>query len=544
MRSGRLLLFSLLLLQACSDHSNTGGYRILRYNEPAGITGLDPAVNAARVENIWILNQVFNTLVACDSANNLVPVLAKNWTCSEDGKTLLMHLRTDVFFHESPCFGKKRTRKMRAADVIFSLKRLLNSQVASSGTWVLEGLSLETNQGMENPDDSTVLFHLNEPPERFLRKISTPYAGITCEEAISYYGGSFRKNPVGTGAFYLKQWTEGQKLVLRKNTRYFVRDQRGRSLPYLDAIAVSFLKDRQSAFLEFLKGNFDFISGIDGSYKDELVTGGGTLNARYATTVRMYKTPYLKCDYLGFCLDSTASKPLPRAYRDARIRRAISLSINREKLIRYLRRSIGIAAESGIVPSSLAGAEGKKRFEYDPAQAARLLAEAGYPKGKGLPPLPLVISSAYQDIAEFIQQECKNAGIPVQLEVVLPAVQSEWVAGGNAPFFRKSWVADYPDAQNFLFLFLKEQKSPAGPNYTRYSSEQFELLYRSYLNETNDSLKTVYLGNMLNVLQDDMPVIPLYYDEVVYFVSTKVNGLRPGSLNYPRFETVQKTPDS
>ena len=124
------------------------------------------------------------------------------------------------------------------------------------------------------------------------------------KEIVDAYGSDFRSNPIGTGPFKFKRWEENIKLVFRKNPLYFEKDSNNKSLPYLEAVAITFLPDKQSEFLQFAQGNIDFVSGLDGSYKDEILTATGKLRDRYNEQINMIRGPYLNTEYLGFYLNS------------------------------------------------------------------------------------------------------------------------------------------------------------------------------------------------------------------------------------------------
>lgn len=540
------LLFSLLMLMtACSERQSTSGFKILRYNESAGINSLDPA-NASRVENIWAIQQIFNGLVQTDSLMNIIPCLATRWEISANQLEYTFHLRKGVNFHESECFGPQKKRELKAADVIYSLNRIADPATASSGAWTVAPIERNANGRLkiENHGDSILTIFLNQAFSPFLKILATPYCSVIPQEAIEFYGKDFRKHPVGTGPFYLKTWKEGEKLILRKNESYFEK-LNGKSLPLLDAVVFSFLKDKQTAFLEFVKGNFDFISGVDGSFKDELLNASGELRSKYKQSVVLKKTPYLKTDYLGFYLGNENPETLKDPYRNKMVRQAISLGIDREKMIRYLRNNIGKASEGSILPPVLQSKAKHKTPQgaYNPKRAKELLEEAGYKNGKGLPELKLVTSSAYQDLCEYIQKQLEEIGIPVKTEVMMPAINTEMIAAGKAGFFRKSWIADYPDAENYFLLFLAKNKAPDGPNYSHFNNPEFETLYQKLLLKEEAESKEVMIAAADSILQEEMPVIPLYYDEVVYFVKPSVKFLSPNAQNFPAFKYVDKPAD-
>jgi peptide/nickel transport system substrate-binding protein len=532
-------------MTGCGSRQSTSGYKILRYNESAGINSLDPAFSG-RVENIWAIQQIFNGLVQADSAMNIKPCLAHKWDIAANQLEYTFYLRRDVFFHSNACFGDKKARKMVASDLVYSLNRIADPSTASSGAWTVSPIARNEKGELkiESVGDSILKIFLKEPFSPFLKILATPYCSVIPKEAIQYYGNDFRKNPVGTGPFFLQTWKEGEKLILRKNPVYFEQIN-GKPLPYLDAVVFSFLKDKQTAFLEFIKGNFDFISGVDGSYKDELLNASGTLRAKYHGKVMLKKTPYLKTDYLGFYLGNKQSGTLPEAYRNKLVRQAISLGIDRKKMIRYLRNNIGMAAGGSILPPVLQAHQNHKKevLGYDPAKAKRLLEQAGFKDGKGLPELPLVTSPVYQDLCEFIQKQLEEIGIPVKTEIMMPAINTEMIAAGKAGFFRKSWIADYPDAENYFLLFLEKNFAPDGPNYAHFKNENFEKCYRKMLQENNVSRREILIRQADSLLQDEMPVIPLYYDEVVYFIRPQIQFLNPNAQNFPQFKYVDKPAD-
>lgn len=539
------LLILILLISACGKDQSTAGYKILRYNESAGINSLDPA-NASRVENIWAIQQIFNGLVQADSQMQIRPCLAEKWEIAENKLEYTFHLKKGIYFHSNPCFKPSGKKEMTAMDVLFSLNRIADPATASSGAWTVAPIERRSDGSlrMEAIGKYTVKIFLKKPFSPFLKILATPYCSVIPAEAIEFYGKEFRKNPVGTGPFYLKTWKEGEKLILLKNENYF-EQWNGKKLPLLDAVVFSFLKDKQTAFLEFVKGNFDFISGVDGSYKDELLNASGELRAKYKQGVVLKKTPYLKTDYLGFYLGSENAETLPAAYKNKLVRQAIFHGIDREKLIRYLRNNIGKASEGSILPPVLRkqNLRAAKHSAYDQQRAKQLLEQAGFKNGKGLPELKLVTSSAYQDICEYIQKQLEEIGIPIKTEVMMPAINTEMIASGKAGFYRKSWIADYPDAENFYLLFLSQNKSPDGPNYSHFSKQEFENIYLQLLLKEEGENKEELIAAADSLLLDEMPVIPLYYDEVVYFIKPYVKNLSPNAQNFPSFKYVDKPAD-
>ena len=132
-----IFIFTVFFFNACNDNIDLNTKKVFRYNEHRNVTSLDPAF-ARNPQNIWPINQLFNGLVQLDNDLNIKPELATSWKISPDGLTYIFHLRKDVYFHESPVFGKKRTRNVKASDFVYSFNRLSDPKVASPGSWVLQ----------------------------------------------------------------------------------------------------------------------------------------------------------------------------------------------------------------------------------------------------------------------------------------------------------------------------------------------------------------------------------------------------------------------
>ncbi|NTW23400.1 MAG: ABC transporter substrate-binding protein, partial [Lentimicrobium sp.] len=247
-----LFLLFLIITSSCRiKDRDIEGKTVFRYNETAGITSLDPAF-ARNQANIWAVNQLFNGLVQLDSALMIQPCIAKSWSVSPDGKTYTFFLRNDVSFHDHFLFQNGKGRKVTAKDFVFSLQRLADKSVASPGAWVMGPVAIENGKpAITSVDDTTLVIRLNNAFPPFLGMLSMQYCFVVPKEAISYFKTDFRSNPVGTGPFRFKLWKEGVKLVMLKNSNYF-ETENGKRLPYLDAVAVSFIIDKQTAFLEFI----------------------------------------------------------------------------------------------------------------------------------------------------------------------------------------------------------------------------------------------------------------------------------------------------
>ncbi|GAB2661785.1 ABC transporter substrate-binding protein [Flavihumibacter cheonanensis] len=487
---------------------------------------------------MWAAHQLYNTLVEVDSNLQIKPSLATRWEISEDGMVYRFFLRPDVVFHDDPCFPGGKGRRMLASDVVYSLKRIMNPATASSGAWIFND-RVKEKDGFVAINDTVLEVHLIAPFPPILGILSMQYCSVLPKEAVDFYGPDFRSHPVGTGPFQFVALEEGQALIMKRNPSYFETDENGRQLPYLRGIKISFSDSKATEFLLFRQGKLHFVNDIDASFKDEILTKSGGLRKNWEGKITLNKHAYLNIEYLGILVDSNNALVKTSPLRSRAIRQALNYGFDRRKLMLYLRNSIGIAAESGFVPAGLPSFDSLevRGYRFDPIKARKLLEDAGFPEGKGLPEIRLLTVPIYSELASYIVREWQELGIPVKVEVVQKSFLLEQTAQSQALFFRGSWIADYPDAENYLSVFYG--KNPAPPNYTRYHNPAFDQLYEKSLTETNDSLRFELYRQMDRMILEDAPVVPLWYDEVIHLVQPFVKNFEPNSLNLLELRRVE-----
>lgn len=487
---------------------------------------------------MWAVHQLYNTLVEVDSNMRISPSLAKNWDIAADKLTFTFHLRTDVFFQDDAVFVNGKGRKMTAADVVYSFQRIIDKNVASPGAWIFNN-HVDAVNGFKALDDSTFQLKLITPFQPILGILSMQYCSVVAREAVEKYGNDFRSHPVGTGPFQIVTWEEGQALILKKNDHYFEKDIDGNALPYLDGIKISFNESKATEFLEFQQGRLDFINDIDPSFKDEMLTKTGNLKKEWEGKFILQKHPYLNIEYLGILSDTNNVLLKNSPLRLLKIRQAINYGFDRRKMMLYIRNSIGTAAENGFVPQGLPSFDTSIiGYRYDPAMAKQLLAESGFTNGDGLPVIKLLTVPVYSDVASYIANELQQIGIKVQVDIEQKSLLLEQTAKSQALFFLGSWIADYPDAENYLSVFYSKHPSP--PNYTRFNNDLFDKEYDKAIAEKNDSLRYSIYRQMDQLVMSNAPVVPLWYDMVIHLVQPDIKGFEPNSLNLLELRRVRK----
>jgi oligopeptide transport system substrate-binding protein len=529
------LLIFCTLLNSCIVHDHPDK-KIFRYNESSGIATLDPAF-AKNQSIMWPVHQLYSTLVEVDQNMRIQPLLARKWEITPDNLTIRFFLRDDVYFHDDPAFDGGKGRKLTADDVVFSFERITDPATASPGAWIFNG-RVDTLRPFMAVNDSIFELKLLRPFHPILGILSMQYCSVVPREAVLKYRTDFRRHPVGTGPFSFVAWAEGQDMILKRNPNYFEKDSSGYSLPYLDGIKVSFFDSKATEFLEFNQRRLDFINDVDPSFKDELLTRTGNLRKEWTGKLTLRKHPYLNIEYFGILADTTSSEVKNSPLNKKTFRQAINHAIDRRKMILYMRNSIGTAAESGFVPSGLPSFDPElvKGFTYDVEKAKRLLNESGYSNATAK--ITLLTIPTYANLATYVANELEQIGILTKVEVVQKSLLLEQTSKGKAMFFRGSWIADYPDAENYLAVFYS--KNPAPPNYTRYHNHVYDSLYELSLSEKNDSVRYALYRQMDQLIIEDAPVVPLWYDMVLHVSHNNIHGFVPNSLNMLELRRVKK----
>jgi peptide/nickel transport system substrate-binding protein len=528
-------------LNACnSPYQDDPSLTVFRYNEFSNITSLDPAF-AKDQANIWAANQLYNGLLQLDDHLHIQPCIAKEWAIDSSGTTYLFHLRTDVYFHDHSAFNGGKGRSVTAQDFVYSFNRLLDPAITSPGTWVFSKVAQdEQGYAFQAINDSTLQIRLIESFPPFAGILTMIYCSVVPEEVIRETGKDFRRNPVGTGPFRFQTWKENVKLVLVRNDNYFEYDE-GIRLPYLDAVAITFLIDRQSAFLEFVKGKLDFLSGLDQSYKDELLTREGVLREKYHGKFLMMTQPYLNTEYLGILVDTTLETVKNSPLRHKQVRQAINHGFDRRKMIRYLRNNIGYPGLYGIIPPGLPAFDSSlTAYDYNPDKARQLIKEAGFNDPAEIPGITLHTTSEYVDLFKYIQHQMEDIGLRISIEVNPAATLMQMKAYSKINFFRASWIADYPDEENYLALFTSKNLAPAGPNYSRFRNRFYDSLYEKAQHTTIEAERMEIYRKMNQVMMDEAPVVILYYDQVLRFTQINIQNLGTNPLNLLSLKRVKK----
>ncbi len=523
--------------------------KVFSMNFPLGIETLEPVMSNSP-QTIWVITLLMEGLVAYDKTNNIAPQLARSWQISDDGLRYTFNLRTDVRFHDDPCFKNKKGRSVTSKDFKYCLERVNDPATKTRGLWVfrdkikgtrefIESLRIKNSKeknsisGLTTPDDSTLVIALYEPFAPFLSLLTMTYGYVYPREAVEYYGNNLGQHPVGTGPFKFNKWELDRLLVLEKNINYYEFDSAGRRLPYLDEIHYTFTQSVETEFFDFIGGKYDYHEPSAETI-DALSDDNGKLVKPDEKSYRLIRQPWLNTVY--FIMIQNESLPAAKKspfLNNKKLRQALNFAIDRERIVKYVLKNRGIPAHNGPLPVGIPGYDSlTKGYKYDIKKAKGLLSEAGYANGKGLD-LTLIISNdeMQKSIAIAVQEQLKETGIELKIEQVLQATLNTKQQDGEYAFTRGNWGADYYDPENFMALFYSKNIIPHGPNKTGYTNGTIDSLYEKSIRITDFEERKKIYNEMERIVIDDAAWVYLFYNQRIYLLQNDVHGFYLDGLN-------------
>lgn len=555
------LLIALLFLISCKESPKKaiseerkakgsvsfGG--IFRINENEYFSSLFPQ-HVDEIIAEQIASQVYEGLVKL-SPNDLsvLPAVAEKWEISNNAKTFTFHIRKGVTFHDDACFENGIGREVTANDFKYCFEKLCTyNEAMNSGFYIFQDRVVGANayfestkahkelkggvSGIKVIDDFTLQLDLEYPYLGFLNLLTMPFTWVFPKEAIEKYGSEMHTHCVGTGPFFVKDAKHDESLILARNTSYWAKDKFGNQLPYLDIVKFTFNKEKTAEFLEFKKGNLDLISGLPLEMRKEVLDE----NTKGNNTFNLNITPIMSLSYYGF---QTQGK----LFQNKKLRQAFNYAIDRDMICKFVLLDEAKPAVYGIIPPTFPGYNSSaiKGFNFNPQLARKLLAEAGYPNGKGFPiDFSLLLNSGGDrniEVAQAIQKMlAENLNIPIKLNVLPFPQKLEMENRGSAQFWKSGWVADYPDPQSFLDLFygkLVPDSAGFSPvNSSRYINNLFDSLYEAALKEVDVTKRYMLYQKADQVAIDDAAFMPIYYDQNTYLTQKYVHNLNFNALDY------------
>ncbi len=533
------LLVLTLLASACAPATpgtgGTSGDLDANQEYRANINGDPPSLDpnaSAWDQSIAVISLAYRGLLSFKEDLSLQPAVAKelpstaNGGISAVGKTYTLKLRTDVKWSE----GKPVTAK----DFEYSIKRLLDPKLGAEYASFYYGIvgaeafntALGTKASPKNPDaaalaklrdgvgakatdDATLQFTLSEPRSSFLSLLALHAAVPVRQDIIEAKGDKWYVDPanyVGNGPFMVTEYLSKDHITLVPNPNFYG------TKPKLKKVTLLMVEDVNANYAAYLNGERD-ITAVP-SPNVPVVMGDPALKDQ------ILRAPRLATYALQF-----NNKVAP--FDNAKVRKAFSMAIDRVTFIDKVRRGIGKPALSWI-PPGMPGhqADLGKEWAFDAAKAKQMLADAGFPEGKGLPPTAFQYSNTANNqlMAVFIQAQFKdNLGLDVKLEPMESAEFSKLVSGNRHMMGLVGWAADYPDPDNWLPELFG---SKGGNNHTQYSNPSLDTLMQKAITESDPAKRLDMWGQAQKMAVDDLPMAFLFHDERFVLVKPYVKGLK------------------
>ncbi len=502
-----LLTLVCLLAAAGAAPADDGVYRRPIGNDPST---LDPALS----NDIYggaVMQQIFDGLVSFDQTLSITPSLAQFWRASRDGLTWTFTLRKGIHFHHG--------REVTADDVVYSLTRVLDPRLKSGAADLFTNIrgaaefrrgEVPRVSGLAALDRYTVQVSLAEASVPFVSLLAVGQAKIVPRDVAERDPAGFGVKPVGTGPFRFERWERGREIVLAANPEYFDGPPRLSRLVY--RIFPGGQLDR--VYEEFLKGELEDTQPPTREYRRSVTSSRHVYVRRPMFSVRFY----------GF---NTRMKPLD----DRRVRQALVAAVDREAIIEEIHLAKHTVARGIVPPGTLGFNPALVVPSYDPARARALLAEAGYPGGRGLPKIEIwssVTNDAIQREHELIRRSLAAVGVQAEFKYLTdwPAF-SKALTEGRLPAFLYAWYADVPDPDNFVTK-LFHSKSPR--NYTRYHNPVVDELLNVARTTAEPLRRVEHYRRAEQLIIDDAVVLPVWhynYERLFqpWVRSVEVNGL-------------------
>jgi len=519
---------------------------ILNWNEATPVGDLFP-LGLATAAEYRVASLVYQGLVRLDPVDlTVAPCLAESWKVSEDGRTYTFTLRKEVYFHPDPTLFPDGPRSVGAKEVVACFKRLCTATPDNQMFWLFQGRVkgadehyYATREGRTPPDLDGVRVKDERTLEVELLRPEPLFLQILAHQGCWIYPEALAKSPigqrpiVGTGPFRSRVRSEGGTYVFERAPNYWDRDEHGDPLPFLDGVRVTFDPDRSRELDEFLTGHLAILVDPPLERMAELSDPMDRTTGR--PRFELNRMPALAVQYYGF----NADRP---PFHDVRVRKAFALAIDQRYLVDSVLRGAAIVADHGLVPSGLKDYPNQRvrGLLFAPDSARRLLAEAGYPGGRGFPSVRLHVNNdgfGYVRVAEAVQAMIeRELGIGL-LVSVLPADQHyALIDNGGALMWRQGWVADYPDPENFLTLFygrnaVLDTALPSPLNTTRYHNARFDSLFQAARVTTDPHARLVMLAEAEDQAMRDVTVAPLYHESLVRLTQPWLKGLPPNAMD-------------
>jgi peptide/nickel transport system substrate-binding protein len=502
-------LFALLLLAV------PAGAKTFRVNVVADPAQMDP-ITYSEIVSGRIMRNVYQGFTATADDGRNIPALAVSWEALAPGPGFRFHLRPGVKFHSGRAFGAK--------DVKYTFEELLRpgSKGGLSAAYLGNMVGVKAFkdgaapgiEGVKIVDDLTVDILFSKPDVLFpIYPFFFMDSGIAAELGPEW----MLKASAGTGPFKFKAWRRGVSVDLEANKDYWG------GAPKIDGVSFLIVPNGDTALSQYDAGELDFVDVYAGSIRRVL------RDERYAK--ELIRTPRAQAVYLGM------NQNLYAPFKDKRVREAISLAIDRQAMIRGLYGGAAFMLNGAVTPGMPGETPDLPAPKFDPARAKALLAEAGFPDGKGMPPVDISSTDASKDELTYYADQFKRVlGMPVSVKVVERATFIRAMNAGEVAFFPWGWTMDYPDAATFLSDMWY---STSRYNRARWKNADYDALMDEALVTADDAKRFALYHRAEKILLDDFGMVPLPITASIGLRKPNVRGVTLTPFGFSFFDRIE-----
>ncbi|MEZ4936082.1 MAG: ABC transporter substrate-binding protein [Crocinitomicaceae bacterium] len=538
--------------ETVSSEIKVGGSLRLAISDEISI--LDPkfvyAVNASQ-----IVSMIYEPIVKFNPKTlEIEPLIAESFEIADSNKTFTFKIRKGVLFQNDECFPGGKGRELTANDVKYTFEYYCkqdSKEMSVAFNTVFNGNVIGIEDFVAGRadeitgiqvDGDKVTIQLSHPNADFLKQLASPSASILAKEVIECKG---LNRGAGTGPFMV-QSNNSKGILLVKNPNYYLKDEKGVQLPYIDSVSFKVIPSKIDQLISFEEGEIEYIDGLpSGKIKymvEENIRNFDEVPPKYV----LAHEPQLSVEYYGFNLTKSY-------FKDKRVRKAISFAINRQSIYdKILKRQAYSPGQAGVVPpiKLFKGYDFDKvqenSYSYNPEKARKLMAEAGYPDGKGFPKITIEYNQNDQNFkvaAEIQEQLKKTLNIDLQIEAVSFDKKVENSNYARTDLFRAAWVGDYPSPQTMLLLGYgkhvpKTLDKPSHPNSMRFVNTEFDRLYEKAIESSTEEESFKYYAEAESIFMDEAPVVVLWYYEDNQILHSYVRDLHFNEIKYLDFRSV------
>ena len=506
-RKNKTLFILCILFIGCNQ---TKDKSVLTIAISSDIRGFDPAL-AVDIRTGSVISLVYDNLVRFDDGNDLLPCVAKEWSVNKKGDLYLFSLDTTAQFHDG--------KKINAKAVAYSITRVLDPKTSSPQTWLFErivgaeefmdGLSAEI-RGLKALDNNTLQIEIKKPFAPFIQYLAMPSAAIVNPSMVENIGNV----PSGSGPWILEKWEKDGEIIFRKNKEYWGKPAK------MSRLKLRILPTILTQSAEFTVGNIDLfdipaLELLEWKQDEDW-------------TENIFSLEELNIWYIAM----NCSRP---PFNDIRVRKAMNLALDREKILHLLLAGMGTLS-SGPVPPGLLSVPAHPPYPYNPKRALELLNSAGYENGFHTK-LWVGGGSETFHVLEAFQSNWERVGITVEI------LKSDWnvfktsVRAGQPDLYYLDWFADYPDGENFLFPLFHSAESMIKRN--RYSNPEVDNLIERIQSMPFGKGRDRLIVKTNNLLYEEVPWIYLWHGQTHIVTQPGISGYQPKAIfNAERYTEI------